>query len=157
MEQCDYSPVVHSAVAYLWWEAEEGWEKNVFYTLGGAQLTPDLPAVPQNDATPPALSDTIEAHCQRSPPGQYPDMKPQFCGVSTVAMAGCSREVVPGHFSKQPAVHLPFLGVSTDDEDVFTSPSSLQGKVLVPWLSVKLAAHGSWELISQQLCLSVSS
>ncbi|CAB1445843.1 unnamed protein product [Pleuronectes platessa] len=39
-------------------------------TLGGAHLTPDLPAVPQNAATPPALSDAIEAHCQRSAPGQ---------------------------------------------------------------------------------------
>ncbi|CAB1456979.1 unnamed protein product [Pleuronectes platessa] len=39
-------------------------------TLGGAQLTPDLPAVPQNAATPPALSDAIEAHCQQSAPGQ---------------------------------------------------------------------------------------
>ncbi|CAB1449579.1 unnamed protein product [Pleuronectes platessa] len=39
-------------------------------TLGSTQLTPDLPAVPQNAATPPALSDAIEAHCRRSAPGQ---------------------------------------------------------------------------------------
>ncbi|CAB1447616.1 unnamed protein product [Pleuronectes platessa] len=31
---------------------------------------PDLRAVPHNTATPPALSDAIEAHCQRSAPGQ---------------------------------------------------------------------------------------
>ncbi|CAB1451279.1 unnamed protein product [Pleuronectes platessa] len=39
-------------------------------TLCVAQLTPDLPAVPKNAATPPALSDAIVAHCQQSSPGQ---------------------------------------------------------------------------------------